>query len=328
MTTRRALLLTPLLALAFVEPASPSGGPAPAAEDAAPHLSAAASLGLPAPRAAELQQAIDAHNYPTAEKILLAEIDRDPHSASAGHMLAFAGTIYFLNQDYLNAAIAWKKSDAIAPLDPSLRFSLAMTYIRIAHSDWARPELELLAQHFPPNPLFPYWLGRVDYDAHQYDAAIRHFQHAIELDPSMARAYDNLGLCYYFENQNEPAVKSYNKAIELGRGSQHPSPWPYLNLAVTQQFLGQLPDAEANLHEALRLDPSLASAHFQLGAVLEDLDQLEKAVVELREAARLSPTYAEPHSVLARIYHKLGQQQAAHDEVVIYQRLRPHSVTP
>ena len=328
MTTWRALLLTPLLVLTFVEPASPSGGPAQATENTAPHLSAVASLGLPAPRAAELQQAIDAHNYPTAEKILLAEIDRDPHSASAGRMLAFAGTIYFLNQDYLNAAIAWKKSDAIAPLDPSLRFSLAMTYIQIAHSDWARPELESLAQHFPRNPLFPYWLGRIDYDAHQYGAAIRHFQHAIQLDPEMARAYDNLGLCYYYENQNTLAVENYNKAIELDRNSKHPSPWPYLNLAVTQQFLGQLANAEANLHEALRLDPSVASAHFQLGTVFEELDQLDNAVVELREAARLNPAYAEPHSILARIYHKLGQQQAAQDEVVIYQRLRPHSATP
>jgi len=328
MITRRALLLASLLALAFVEPTLPSDGPAQAAEDAAPHLSAAASLGLPAPRAAELQQAIDAHNYPTAEKILLAEIDRDPHSASAGRMLAFAGTIYFLNQDYLNAAIAWKKSNAIASLDPSLRFSLAMTYIRIAHSDWARPELESLAQHSPRNPLFPYWLGRVDYDAHLYDAAIHHFQHAIELDPSMARAYDNLGLCYYYENQNALAVENYNKAIELNRGSQHPSPWPYLNLAVTQQFLGQLSDAETNLHEALHLDPSLVPAHFQLGTVLEDLGQLNNAVVELREAARLNPAYPEPHLVLARIYHQLGQKQAARDEAEIYQRLHPHSATP
>ena len=328
MITRHALLLAPLLALAFVEPASSSDGPAQAAEDATPHLSATASLGLPAPRAAELQQAIDAHNYPTAEKILLAEIDRDPHSASAGHMLAFAGTIYFLNHDYLNAAIAWKKSDAIAPLDPSLRFSLAMTYIRIAHSDWARPELESLAQHSPRNPLFPYWLGRLDYDAHQYDAAIHHFQHAIELAPSMARAYDNLGLCYYYENQNALAIENYNKAIELDRGSQHPSPWPYLNLAITQQFLSQLSSAEANLHEALRLDPSLVPAHFQLGTVLEDLGQLDNAVVELREAARLNPAYPEPHLVLARIYHQLGQKQAARDEAEIYQRLHPHSATP
>jgi Tfp pilus assembly protein PilF len=141
-------------------------------------------------------------------------------------------------------------------------------------------------------------------------------------------SYDNLGLCYYYENQNALAVENYNKAIKLDRGSQHPSPWPYLNLAVTQQFLGEISNAKANLQEALRFDPSLASAHFQLGTVFEDLGQLENAVVELREAVRLNPAYPEPHSVLARIYHRLGQQQAARDEAEIYQRLRPHSTAP
>jgi tetratricopeptide (TPR) repeat protein len=328
MIVRRASLLATLVAFASIPLASQTAVPQQAAEDTAPPLSAAASLGLPATRAAELQQAIDAHDYPAAERFLIAEIDRDPHSASAGRMLSFAGSIYFLNHDYLNAAIAWKKSAAIAPLNPSLHFSLAMTYIRISHPDWARPELESLAQHSPRNPLFPYWLGRIDYDAHQYNEAISHFKHAIELDPSMARAYDNLGLCYYYQNQNALAVENFNKAIGLDRGSQHPSPWPYLNLAVTQQFLGEQSNAEANLQEALRLDPSLTAAHFQLGTVFEDLGQLEKAVVELREAARLNPTYPEPHSVLARIYHRLGQQQQARDEGAIYQQLRPHSATP
>jgi tetratricopeptide (TPR) repeat protein len=337
MSIRRALLLTSVLTVASLARTSFSGSvhaqsiqaqSIQAQEETAPHLSAATSLGLPAPRAAELQQAIDVRDYLTAEKILLAEIDHDPHSPSAGRMLALAGTVYFLNHDYLNAAIAWKKSDAITPLDPSLRFSLAMAYIRITHPDWARPVLESLAQQSPGNALFPYWLGRLDYDAHRYSEAIRHFQHAIELNPSMARAYDNLGLCYYYENQNDIAIANYNKAIELDRGSQHPSSWPYLNLAITQQFLGQLSSAEANLHEALRIDPSLAPAHLRLGTVLEELNRLNEAVVELRKAARLNPDYPEPHIILARIYHKLGQEQAAHDEVETYQKLRSKTPAP
>jgi len=78
-------------------------------------------------------------DFIAAEKLLLAEIDRDPRSARAARLLSYAGTVYFLNQDYMNAAVAWKKSEAIAPLDPKLRFSLAMAYIRMAHPDWARP---------------------------------------------------------------------------------------------------------------------------------------------------------------------------------------------
>jgi tetratricopeptide (TPR) repeat protein len=296
-----------------------------APDDPALQTSPIGTLQLTPDVASQLEQAMGTQNFVAAEKILLAEIEHDPRSSRAAHLLSYAGTIYFRNHDYVNAAIAWKKSEAIAPLDSSVRFSLAMTYIRLSHSDWARPVLESLAGQNGKEALYPYWLGRIDYDGHQYNEAIRHFQHAVELNPQMARAYDNLGLCYYYQNQNELALTSYEKAIQLDRGSMHPSPWPYLNIAVTQQFLNRLPQAEKNLQEALRLDPAFAKAHFQLGTVLEDLGRPLDALKELREAARLDPTYAEPHMAMARVMHKLGQELPAREEVQTYLRLHPHS---
>ena len=296
-----------------------------ASDEPAPTSSAVSSLGLTPAQASLLKTAIDARDYIAAEKLLLAEIDSDPHSPRAARLLAFAGSVYFLNRDYLNAAVAWKKSEAIAPLEPSLQFSLAMAYIRLAHPDWARKVLESLTAQNRNEPLFPYWLGRLDYDGHEYNRAISNFQRAIALAPGMARAYDNLGLCYFYQNQNDLAVENYQKAIELDRGSGHPSAWPYLNLAITQQFLNQLSDAEKNLREAIRLDPSFAKAHFQLGTVLESLQEPEAALEELKEAARLDPAFAEPHMAMARVYHKLGQEPTAREEVKTYLRLHPPS---
>jgi len=296
-----------------------------ASDQPAPTSSAVSSLGLAPAQASQLKTAIAARDYIAAEKLLLAEIERNPRSATAARQLAFVGTVYFLNQDYMNAAIAWKKSEAIAPLDPHLEFSLAMAYIRMAHPGWARDVLESLAAKNGKEALYPYWLGRLDYDGHEYNKAIQHFQHAIELDPRMSRAYDNLGLCYYYQNKNELAVKNYRKAIELEKASAHPSAWTYLNLAITLQFLNQIAESESSLREAIRLDPKFAQAHFQLGTVLEELEHPEEAIVEMREAARLNPLYAEPHMAMARIYHKLGQESAARDEVQTYLHLHPHS---
>ena len=59
------------------------------------------------------------------------------------------------------------------------------------------------------------------------------------------------------------------RQFELDRESAHPSPWPYLNLAITLQFLNRFAEAEENLREAIRFDPDFAQAHFQLGLVLE-----------------------------------------------------------
>lgn len=307
------LLATPVLAqMATDEPATPE-------------TATIGSLALAPDAAHRLQRAVDSRDFIAAEKILLPEIDRDPHSARAAHLLAFVGIVYFRNQDFMNAAVAWKKSSAIAPLDPQLRFSLAMAYVRIGHPEWAHRELESLVALDAKNALYPYWLGRLDYDGHEYNHAIRDFQQAITLDPRMARAYDNLGLCYYYQNQNDLAVQNYEKAIELDHGSAHPSAWPYLNLAITQQFLNRPADAEKNLREALRLDPDFAKAHFQLGTVLEDLQKPEAALDELKQAARLDATYAEPHMAMARLYHKLGQESSSRAEVAIYLSLHPHS---
>jgi tetratricopeptide (TPR) repeat protein len=287
-----------------------------------PPLSAPpSSLDLSPGEVSHLKTALADHDYVAAEKLLLDEIEQNPHSSQAAPLLAFLGSVYFLNHDYLNAAIAWKKSDAIRPLGSDLQFSLAMAYIRISHPDWARPVIESLSTHDPKNALNPYWLGRLDYDGHHYSEAAKHFQQAIALDPTMARAYDNLGLCYFYQNENELAVMNFDKAIALDRNSQYPSPWPYVNRAETLQFLGRTKEAEADLREALRLDTQLAVAHYRLGNLLQQRGQLDAAVQEQLEAVRLNEKYAEPHVTLARIYSQLGRKAAAEEEVQIYLRL-------
>ncbi len=310
------------IALAVLSLSAPLRGQT--AEEPVPPAPMLDSLQLPPVTIRDLEHSLAQHDYVAAEKLLLPEIERDPHSPRTARLLALVGTVYFRNQDYLNAAVAWKKSATITPLDPRLQFLLAMAYVRISHPDWAIPLLQSLAAADPKAALYPYWLGRLDYDAHRYEDAIRHFQHSIELDPSMSRAYDNLGLCYFYENKNDLAIANYQKAIDLDRASGPQSPWPYLNLAIAQQFLNRPADAEHNLREALRLDPALAKAHFQLGTLLDDLQKPEEALTELREAARLDPSYPEPHMAMARLLHRLGREPQAREEIQIYLRLRPH----
>jgi tetratricopeptide (TPR) repeat protein len=285
------------------------------------------ALGLPPATAAQLKRALEAHNYVAAEKSLMAEIGRDPHSPEAARLLQFLGGVYFLDHDAWGAAVAWNKAKAIAPLPPALAFSLAMAYIRIGHSDWSRKELETLAEENSRNALYPYWLGRLDYDADQYDHAILQFQRAIQLAPDMAQAYNNLGLCYYRQNRNGLAIASYQKAIGLNLKSGHPDAWPYLNLAITERSLNQPREAEAHLRGAIRLDPALAPAHFELGKILEGNGQMKDAIDQFQAAARLDPGYAEPHYALAHIYQKLGDTADAKRELKSYLRIHSHPKT-
>jgi tetratricopeptide (TPR) repeat protein len=284
-----------------------------------------ADLGMDAGRRTELQNALNQRDYKRAETLLVEEAEREPKSVHAAKALTLAGGIFFLDGEYPNSVIAWKKAEAIAPLDDRSRFTLAMAYIKLNRRDWARPELEKLAAAQPLNALYLYWLARLDYDAMRHWAAIARLQKVVEIDPKMARAYDTLGLCYDYVGKPEEAIKSYSRAIELNRLEPKPSPWPHVDLAVTLISLNRLAEAENNLREAVRYDAQLPQAHFQLGRVLEMRGELEAAVPEFNQAARLNPDYPEPHLSLGRIYNRLHQTNKAKAEIATFQQLKKAS---
>src|SRR5438093_3905514 len=254
----------------------------------------------------ELETAIKQSDFKRAETILIKESERDPKSIRSARLLEFAGGIFFLDGEYLNSIIAWKKADALAPLADSNRFTLAMAYVKLRRRDWARSELEKLAAAQPRNPLYLYWLARLDYDAHNYTAAITQLERVIELDPKMMRAYDTLGLCFDYLGKFDQAIKNYNRAVELNRVQAKPSPWPHVDLAISFIALNRLPEAEKNLREAVGYDPRLPQAHYQLGRVLEMHGDYQAAVESLKKAVALNAEYPEPHYLLGKIYHRLG----------------------
>ena len=281
-----------------------------------------AGLQLEPSRSAEVESALTRRDYKSAETILLEEAQHDPKSARTAKLYTLIGHILFLDGQYLNSAIAWKKAEAIASLDDPSRFSLAMAYLRLNRADWGRDELQRLSQGDPQNPLYLYWLAKLDYDAREYTSAISRLRHVIELDPNMMRAHNNLGLCYDSLGQFEEAVQSFTRAIELNRRQEHPSAWPPLNLAVSLISLNRLDEAAARLHEALSYNPKFPQAHYQLGLVLEKERKFEEAIAPLQRAIELDPSYPEPHYTLGRIYQRLGKRDEAQEQIEKFKKLK------
>jgi tetratricopeptide (TPR) repeat protein len=318
-----------LSAIGVCAPAASSQLPAAQDQPADISVQNLADLQLDAKLQEELKRALERHDYGSAEMILVSEAERDPKSVRGAKLLSVAGGVFFLDGKYVNSAIAWKKADAIAPLDARSRFTLAMTYIKLKRRDWAGAELEKLVVSAPEKPLYLYWLARLDYDAQSYATAVARLQKVIEMDPKMIRAYDTLGLCYEYLGKPEEAIKSYNQAVDLNRSQLKPSPWPLVDLAVSLIGLNRLEDAKKNLDEALRYDAKLPQAHYQLGRVLEMQGNFDAAVEALTKAAELDHGYPEPHLALGRIYHRLGDRQRADGEIARFQQLKKaHQASP
>jgi tetratricopeptide (TPR) repeat protein len=266
-----------------------------------------------------IERAITARDWPRAERLLVDAIERQPRSTA---LLKTLASVFLMDRKPLNAAIALKKAEAIEPLDTHARFQLVLAYVAMARGDWARPELERLAVAQPASALFPYWLGRLDYDAGQYASAMRRFEAAIALDATFVRAYDNLGLCLEALNQPEQAIERYRDAVRLNRQSGEPSPWPLLNLGILLRTRGAADEAEKLFREALTADPGFARAHYQLGVVLEDAGRTDEAVQSLERAAQADATYPEPHYALSRLYRRLGRADRAESELRLFQQLK------
>ncbi len=266
-----------------------------------------------------IEEAISQKKYAFAEEKLANLIEQNPSSPP---LLALLGRVFFMDAKPLNAAVALKKLEKLQPLKEEDRFLLAMSYIVLNRRDWARPELEKLAQANLKNPKYAYWLGRLDYDDSRYAEAIEKLKNALALDPSFVKAYDNMALCYEGLGDFDEAIKTYEKANELNQQQTIRSAWPPLNYGTLLLKRGRYEEAESLLHEALGYDAKLAQTRFQLGNLLEKQKRYKEAIDELNSAATLDPSYPEPHYVLARIYRITGDSKSAEAAVQTFQRLK------
>jgi tetratricopeptide (TPR) repeat protein len=273
----------------------------------------------------EVELSLQRHDYAGAEGTLLNAANEHPKEPL---LYSYLGRVFFIDHKYLNTAIAMKKAEALQPLDEKDRFTLAMAYVLIGHSDWARPELEHLVQGSPRNPLYPYWEGRLDYDRQDLVAAIDQFKKVIVLDPGFMKAYDNLGLCFEGIGKYEEAIEQYRNAVELNREHNLNSAWPSLDLGALLVKLDRLDEARPFLTESLKFDPNFSQAHFQLGVLLEKHNETVTAIQELNRAAVLDEADPQSHYVLARVYRRAGNEEQSRRELQTFQSLQSKVSSP
>lgn len=284
-----------------------------------PLSSAVGDLPLDPPTKTQIQKAVSSREYAAAEVSLLRALEKNPADP---RLLSYAGRIFFMDHKYLNSAIAMQKADSQHHLADTDRFTLAMSYIALKRPDWARGELDQLAQASPENALYVYWQGRLYYDGQKMTEAAEKFRCAIDLDPTFMKAYDNLGLVLDSLGKTDQAVQVYRSALTLDRERKIKSPWPPLNLGILLVRLNRLDEAEPLFREALRFNPDFSPAHYQLGSLLEKQGKTSPAIEELKRAGELDPADPKPHYALARIYRSIHDVRQADQEIEAFQSLR------
>lgn len=138
------------------------------------------------------------------------------------------------------------------------------------------------------------------------EKAIRHLERALDIEPELHQAYNNLAVQYTLLGRKAEAVEALNRSIEI---NPHDAT-TYRNLA--QLHLGERAYSEAleSLRKSLELHPRNGRTHLLLGEVYLGLGVYQLALKHFEDAERETPPSRSPLG-LGQCYLQLGRYQEA-----------------
>jgi tetratricopeptide (TPR) repeat protein len=155
---------------------------------------------------------------------------------------------------------------------------------------------------------------------HDVEAAIAHLRRATVIAPQFAIAWNSLGTIAYHAQQYAQAEQYFRKGLAADPDEYA----PLVNLGGVLISLRQYQEAWSINTLAVSKQPNDALAHSQLGMACFALGKLDAAEAELREAIRLDPRhFTNPQLVLAEIYVRERKPEAAADILEQFLELHP-----
>ena len=181
------------------------------------------------------------------------------------------------------------------------------------------------ARPLPPRKMARGFLGTAQALAggQQYEEALRKLTQAIEIDPSLARAYEQRAECYVGLGQYEHAITDAAKAFELSKESMNLEELSKALVAEgkSDEWIAAL-DAVAESYPA----PLMARAYGELGHTFSHQDAFDKALPLLNRSLEFDPTFSHFLETRIAIYVKRGDWRNAipdYDEALRSDAARP-----
>ncbi len=175
-------------------------------------------------------------------------------------------------------------------------------------SDRRRHSVTARELAIPESALRDYMDAQHDLEKHDVDAAEKHLEHAVQLAPQFAGAWNTLGTIAYQTRHFPLAELRFRQSLK-----QDPAAYePLVNLGGVLVTLHKLDEAlEVNVH-ATMTRPNDALANSQLGMTYFELGLFDSAVKYLERARQLDPAhFSHPQLYLAEIHLRRGEKAEA-----------------
>jgi len=152
-----------------------------------------------------------------------------------------------------------------------------------------------------------FWVAKRHQDRGEIDQAIQMYRKALERDPDMLAAQNNLGVLLLQKKDYDQALKQFQEI--LATHPENVSAWVNSGLAYLE--LEDYTRAQEAFLKALSLEPENIQAHLNLGVIYSHMGRLREAQAEFQQILSREPNNYKALLNLALAYEKEGQLEAS-----------------
>jgi len=158
-------------------------------------------------------------------------------------------------------------------------------------------------------------LGAAYMNQQLFEKALKNFEQASKLDPTMDIARVNQGIALLNLGRVDPAKTLLDEAVK--RNPKDPYAW--YSLALLSKNSSDPQAAVDAFHHVIEIDPDDADTWYFLGAVYSQLRQFPQAIDAFDHALKLSPLHASAQFGLSRAYQQSGDTEHAREHLARFQ---------
>ncbi len=274
---------------------------------------------------AEAKARYESGDFAAAQQIAERYLDHSPASFEAMYLIGHS----YEREKKAKESLEWfTKAAALSrPNAEDLR-TVGLDYVLLNDYPDAIRWLERAVVEDATDAEAWYALGRARMTVGNTQAAEKALRNALELEPRLVKAENNLGVLYESENRPADAIRAYREAIAWQSTAPQPSEQPLLNLGtllVTQQ---KGKDALTFLQQAEAIAPGSAKIHEQLARALDQVGDPAAAMAQMQIAIQLEEKNPRLHFVLGQMYRRAGMTQEAAAELALSRQLYGAHSTP
>ncbi len=148
----------------------------------------------------------------------------------------------------------------------------------------------------------------------QITQAITEYHAALDINPNDAKTHNNLGNAYAQRGSLGYAVSEYSESIRLDPNFVD----GYKNLALVYSKQERYGRAVAELKKAIVLGLADAGCYSQLGDIYSQTQDYDQAIIQYKKALKIQHDFLDAHYGLAICYNKLGMVE---DEIWQYKMI-------